>query len=971
MPCDKGCTDTNEDGVIDHVDDCAYIPAVAETPAVEGAPCNHEHDENCGYTPASEGVVCGFLCEECEKVLEQPALLGSPRSVTNYDVWVGSTQVTSDNASDITGTGITGTVSYDADTNTLTLDNATITHEAGFCTNSPFYSASIYSKESGTINLIGSNSINLGGGSSSLSRLYNISVDKPLTITGSGSLALTAGNATGSSTTTLASVSLGSTNGGTLTIDGGTVTMINEQTTPEYVVGIYDWNVSNSPKIELKNAGNLSITSKKQAYMHNSGGGKLVMSHDSTVLFVGENTAANFAGWGNSIPKSKNLQFTVNANTDGSELTTGSCSEDYSFSGKKYVKISPNPSTPTVYGDFLVSVVEGDTAPTFTDGVLTFAAGGEYTVAMKSGVTYTSNAIVVNASDVTLNLDGITIGAPQGKPDSDGVTALTVTGGTVLNIVSDSSFTGGVEGPGTGESTGGGAGIKGNIVVKGNGTLTATGGNSNGDTRLSGMGIVGSVNISGAVSLIAKCGSGVAGIAITNGIFQGGNNTVAEGYTVWCGDDPINIGPLLENSTTNKYVKIVPTPEFVDFTKVANQNTLYAESLLGTDKSTWSGNDTDGFTLTLNGVDFSTSAPIAIKLPDNTTVVCTGVNVITSTYDGTENSSGIYADGSVTFIGTGVLTATGGTTSNNSCGIGSLPNKTITIGGNVTVVAIGGKSTGQWGNSRGISAGMKLIITDLANVTATGGDTAFSNGLYSNSSGESQGIRFVSGTLFASGNTQASDRLVYAGLTGTTEAVATTCAYNQKSATWELKLPTAAQYADGSFDGTEAASGRDYEITGGDTLHIKTAKGGAWWSANGSSYLDYAIYLDNDIDVSAFLRSPVGNGTLFSGTLDGQGHSISGLTIDSTENYAGLLKSIGGARIQNLCIASGSVKSTFGGAGDLYVGGITGVAASRDNGTTTIGNCFNTCSVTAISADSNAIAGAISGFEGDIRAATR
>ena len=42
VPCDKDCTDTDGDGVIDHAADCAY------TPAVEGQPCNHVHDENCG-----------------------------------------------------------------------------------------------------------------------------------------------------------------------------------------------------------------------------------------------------------------------------------------------------------------------------------------------------------------------------------------------------------------------------------------------------------------------------------------------------------------------------------------------------------------------------------------------------------------------------------------------------------------------------------------------------------------------------------------------------------------------------------------------------------------------------------------------------------------------------------------------------------------------------------------------------------
>lgn len=42
VPCNKECSDTNEDDVIEHVEDCSY------TPAVEGHECNHVHDESCG-----------------------------------------------------------------------------------------------------------------------------------------------------------------------------------------------------------------------------------------------------------------------------------------------------------------------------------------------------------------------------------------------------------------------------------------------------------------------------------------------------------------------------------------------------------------------------------------------------------------------------------------------------------------------------------------------------------------------------------------------------------------------------------------------------------------------------------------------------------------------------------------------------------------------------------------------------------
>lgn len=58
-------------------------------------------------------------------------LTASAETVTEYDLWVGGVRVTSENAGGITGANITGTVSYDHDTKTLTLNNATITGAKG------------------------------------------------------------------------------------------------------------------------------------------------------------------------------------------------------------------------------------------------------------------------------------------------------------------------------------------------------------------------------------------------------------------------------------------------------------------------------------------------------------------------------------------------------------------------------------------------------------------------------------------------------------------------------------------------------------------------------------------------------------------------------------------------------------------------------------------------------------------------
>ena len=100
-------------------------------------------------------------------------------SSDSLGLWVGGVEVTSANASNITGEGITGgTVSYDADTNTLTLNGATLSgsHDAGY------FKANIYAKNDLNIVLEGSNSIGSGEDCAILA-------ESDLKISGSGSLA--------------------------------------------------------------------------------------------------------------------------------------------------------------------------------------------------------------------------------------------------------------------------------------------------------------------------------------------------------------------------------------------------------------------------------------------------------------------------------------------------------------------------------------------------------------------------------------------------------------------------------------------------------------------------------------------------------------------------------------------------------------------------------------------------------------
>ena len=59
IPCDMGCAEAGENGQTVHDEGCAY------TPAAEGAPCLHEHDGECGYVPADPGQPCGYDCRIC------------------------------------------------------------------------------------------------------------------------------------------------------------------------------------------------------------------------------------------------------------------------------------------------------------------------------------------------------------------------------------------------------------------------------------------------------------------------------------------------------------------------------------------------------------------------------------------------------------------------------------------------------------------------------------------------------------------------------------------------------------------------------------------------------------------------------------------------------------------------------------------------------------------------------------------
>ena len=205
----------------------------------------------------------------------------------------------------------------------------------------------------------------------------------------------------------------------------------------------------------------------------------------------------------------------------------------------------------------------------------------------------------------------------------------------------------------------------------------------------------------------------------------------------------------------------------------------------GTADSTW---DNDTKTLTIGGVNFTTTAATAVKLPANTTIVLADgtTNTIKGGDSGSEDCYGIYVDngnltiqgetagtgklivnggnatgaekdsygirtekGDVTITG-GTVEVTGGAAVHKSSGIyakrndngsGGYIGGNINISGSAQVTAAGGDVTDATSLSYGLFANEAMTISDSAKVTATGGA----------SSNKSYGIRVYGGNVTISG----------------------------------------------------------------------------------------------------------------------------------------------------------------------------------------------------------------------------
>ena len=157
----------------------------------------------------------------------------------------------------------------------------------------------------------------------------------------------------------------------------------------------------------------------------------------------------------------------------------------------------------------------------------------------------------------------------------------------------------------------------------------------------------------------------------------------------------------------------------------------------GTADSTW---NPDTNTLTLNGVNFTTTAATAVKLPDGATIVLADGTTNTITGD----CYGIYVAGDLTISGTGTLNVTAVNTEDYySFGIYASSNVTISGG---TVTATGGNTDTEC-DSYGIYAYSNVTISG-GTVTATGGNAYYSYGIFAD-----EKVTISGGTVTATGGT--------------------------------------------------------------------------------------------------------------------------------------------------------------------------------------------------------------------------
>ena len=97
---------------------------------------------------------------------------------------------------------------------------------------------------------------------------------------------------------------------------------------------------------------------------------------------------------------------------------------------------------------------------------------------------------------------------------------------------------------------------------------------------------------------------------------------------------------------------------------------------------------------------------------------------------------------------------------------------------------------------------------------------------------------------------------------------------------------------------------------------------------NGANYSGTTVYLDSDIVFDSSLSQdfePIGSNetNYFQGTFDGQGHTISGLALNSSFEYTGFFGYTNGAAINNVVMDESCAFTSLSSFSSSYIGSIS------------------------------------------------
>ncbi|MEA4934687.1 MAG: InlB B-repeat-containing protein, partial [Lawsonibacter sp.] len=776
--------------------------------------------------------------------------------ITQYDIWVGGVRVTSENASGVTGPGITGTVSYA--NGTLTLSGASIT---GAYTDSNSHSAAIYASTALTVILTGVNTA--VGPYTASGYSYGVYCYGALAINGSGSL-----NAVGGAETGPDGSSYGVYGGSSVTISGNTKVTATGGSADGNSYGVYGKCGVNISDATVTAAGGEAGGTSCGVWGYGANVGVSISSSAKVTATGGKAGSSSFGVYGGNSSVDVSVSDSATVTAMGGEAGETSCGVWGSYNvsvtggvvnatggaamGTSGVSCGVFGSTINVNnesGSGLLIAKGGSTttssaaniAPTCgaDSALLTGAAGEDFAVWGEKGVYYVLDGAETNSRVA----DGILVGHTKITEDSAAGLDLTIwpdsadsshwdntTGGwktemvggvntltlknVIINVPDNSSGAYGIQLP---ES----AAV--NIVLEGVNVVSAGAASSGHSYGIHGGSDIGSsggsVTISstngGALYTLAGTASGVS-----CGVYGGDNLSISGTVTAIGG-----MASSVSCGACSGDISLSGTVTVIGAAASGASFGLY-------------GNSNSG----------------AISLSGTVTAIGgTATNV---------SSCGVYSKGTIS-VTDGALTATGGTTSADSCGVFGYSD--VSVSGGV-VTTTGGTAMGTYSGSCGMFGG---TVTISGTVTATGGTAHYTS--YGVSGGDG-GIS-LSDTVIATGGMagrnsygvySTNGTIIISGTVTATGGAASTvsCGVYRFSGSVSVTGGTAT-----AFSGTVGSSGNSQAMSPAPDFSSYTGAGVvASANADGSSPASYDA---NNIATYKYLKI----GTLYALTINLNGGS--------------------------------------------------------------------------------------------------